>query len=406
MKLHETQAKVALDETRFRVILAGRRWGKTTLSVQEMIGEAIRGDDRNIVYIAPTLQAARDIAWRELQKQAGPAITKTNDSRLEMTLRTVEGGESRISLRGWEAVETLRGQKFHFIVIDEVASMRNFFEGWQEVLLPALTDTKGGALFISTPKGFNHFYDLYKQEGADWNSYHFTTYDNPHIDNEEIEKLKQSTTEDRFAQEYLADFRKQEGLVYKEFDKRNHVYEGEAPKPTEKLLFIDFGYIHPAVVLTCIVADGKYWIENEWYATEQTDIKIADYAAAIPGVNKVYPDPANKGGVQELRNRKLNVVDVLKGPGSIESGIQKVREMFLQRRLFINERCTNLIWEMENYIYDPNRPDKETPLKDNDHGPDALRYGLTMHVPANTRTRAELIRHHNKIRSRAKNPAF
>src|SRR3990167_7035651 len=113
-----------------------------------------------------------------------------------------------------------RGKKNDFIIPDEVASYRNFWTGWKEVLRPTLTDTQGEGLFLSTPKGYNHFYDLCNLEliDTDYKSFHYTTYDNPHIPVDEIEKAKKELTEDRFAQEYLADFRKTQGLVYKEFD--------------------------------------------------------------------------------------------------------------------------------------------------------------------------------------------
>ena len=115
IQLTPAQSKIALDTHRFRVINCGRRTGKTTLAVWEMVAKAIYGNDRNIVYVAPTYQQARDIAWQELKKVCQPAINKVNESRLEITLNTVKDGTSVIALRGWESIETLRGQKIHFI---------------------------------------------------------------------------------------------------------------------------------------------------------------------------------------------------------------------------------------------------------------------------------------------------
>lgn len=200
MNLHQAQSQIASDTHRFRVVNCGRRFGKTTLAVLEMVAKAVYGNDRMIAYIAPTYQQARDIAWQELKKICLPIANKINESRLEIIVNTVHGGTSTIMLRGWESIETLRGQKFHFIVVDEIASMRNWATNWQEVIRPTLTDFKGEALFISTPKGFNHFYDLYNQEhkDSDYKSFHFTTYDNTHIPFEEIEKAKKELTEDRF----------------------------------------------------------------------------------------------------------------------------------------------------------------------------------------------------------------
>ena len=146
-KLHKTQSEVAVDLHRFRVLLCGRRWGKTTLAIDTIKARASIADSR-IAYIAPTYQQARDIAWEQLKRECTEASQSINEARLE--IRLVNG--SLIILRGWESIETLRGQQFDLIVIDEVAMMRSFALLWQEVIRPTLTDTKGEALFISTPK--------------------------------------------------------------------------------------------------------------------------------------------------------------------------------------------------------------------------------------------------------------
>src|SRR3990167_10050214 len=140
MELTSPQKKIVLDKTRFRVVNCGRRFGKSTLAVLEMIGKAISKKDTTVAYLAPNYQQARDISWAMLKRYAQGAIANINESRLEITLKTVDGGLSQIILRGWESVETLRGQKFDFIVIDEVASMRNWWENWHEVVRPTLTD--------------------------------------------------------------------------------------------------------------------------------------------------------------------------------------------------------------------------------------------------------------------------
>ena len=118
LQLHNSQKIVALDPHRFRVLCCGRRWGKTTLAVDQMKGRATIPNSR-IAYIAPTFQQARDIAWAELKEGCRQAAETINESRLEIKL--ING--SFIVLRGWEAIETLRGQKFDLIVIDEVAMM-------------------------------------------------------------------------------------------------------------------------------------------------------------------------------------------------------------------------------------------------------------------------------------------
>ena len=356
-----------------------------------MIGKAVYKKGTRVAYIAPTYQQARDIAWQLLRNIARPVIKNVNESRLEITIITTDKGTSEIVLRGWESVETLRGQKFDFLVIDEIASMRNWWENWHEVLRPTLTDTRGEGLFISTPKGFNHWYDLYNLEAkdTDYKSFHFTSYDNPFLPVDELNKAKRELTEDRFAQEYMADFRKTEGLVYKEFNRSKHLFGDDEEKfvvnIVEVVAGVDFGHTNPAAVIKIIKDhDSNYWVTNEWYKTGQTDAQIAEYVAAC-GFNKVYPDPESAGGVQELKNRGVNVREVIKNKDSVRSGIQKVRELFLAGKLKIHQRCVNLIMELETYSYPEKqdmRNEPENPIKENDHALDALRYALMMQTTA------------------------
>src|SRR3990167_9899818 len=189
--LHPNQMTVAKNQNRFKVLNCGRRWGKTTLAVQMILLKSFAKPVK-IAYIAPTIQQARDIAFAMLKKELQPIVKDINESRLEFKVKTQDNEESLIFLRGWEAIETLRGQAFDFLILDEVASMRNFWIGWQEVLRPTLTDTKGKAMFISTPKGYNHFYDIFNFElkDTDYKSFHFTSYDNPFLLVDEINKAK------------------------------------------------------------------------------------------------------------------------------------------------------------------------------------------------------------------------
>lgn len=389
MILHQTQAKVAEDRHRFRVIDCGRRWGKTTLAVEEIKGKALYKPSR-IVYIAPTYQQARDIAWQLLVKELKPIIKKINESRLELEIMTKDNEQSFIFLRGWESIETLRGQSFDLIVIDEIASMRNFWSNWQEVIRPTLTDRKGEAIFISTPKGFNHFYDLFIQENEDkdYKSFHFTSYDNPFIPREELDKAKQELTEDRFAQEYMADFRKTQGLVYKEFDRDKHLFEeegfeGEEFVSVKKFGGLDFGTTNPAAAIEIKKdKDSNYWAREVLYKTQMTDAQIADYVAALKW-NECYPDPESATGKLELERRKVNVREVIKNKDSIRNGCNAVRELLKANRLFIHKDSKNLIWEFETYSYPERKADhneEENPIKENDHALDALRYALSMEI--------------------------
>ena len=391
--LTTAQSTIAKDTTRFRVVCCGRRGGKTTLAVEEMKGKALSKPSR-IAYIANTYQQARYIAWELLKKQLQPIIISANESRLEIKVRTIKGGESLIILRGWESVETLRGQAFDFIVIDEVAMMRNFWVNWQEVLRPTLTDTRGEVMFISTPSGYNHFYDLYNTALVDKNfrSFHFTSYDNPHIPRDEIDAAKGQMTAERFSQEYMAEFSKTTGLVYKEFNREKHLYEKLPQGEFELIAGIDFGYTNPAAVLHVFTNGEKYYVEDEWYKRGRTEAQIAEYVAGCK-FQAVYPDPESPSAIEELYKRGINIREVAKGKDSVVSGIQKVRERLLNNRLMINKRCLNLIYELETYSYkeDTDRNQPEKPIAENNHAVDALRYVIMVREGEMIRTPRDFV---------------
>lgn len=382
MKLTPAQAVIASDKHRFRVVNSGRRFGKTELAAWEMKAYAVFGTDRRIAYIAPTFQQARDIAWQTLKRICLDAIVNVNESRLELTLKNVKGGTSTIWLRGWEAIETLRGQRFDFIVIDEVAMMKNFWANWQEVIRPTLTDTVGHGLFISTPKGFNHWYDLYNLQAkdTDYKSFHYTSYDNPHVPPSELDKARGELTEDRFAQEYLADFRKTEGLVYKEFDRKLHVFDDKdvIKAVVMRHIGIDWGFTNPCAVLEVIEdKDRNFYVVSEYYQTGKTTEEILSYAGSLSG-NDYFPDPAEPDRIEEMRRKRMNVREVNK---DVTAGIDSVRRLFKNQKLFIHGSCMNLIWELETYSYKDGKQGlnaPEEPIKENDHACDALRYVLHM----------------------------
>lgn len=383
---------MASDLHRFRVLCCGRRWGKTTLAIDQMKACAVSKPVR-IAYIAPTLQQARDIAWEQLKNDCAQAAISIREApRLEIILPTQRGGESLIVLRGWEAVETLRGQSFDLIVIDEVAMMRNFWTNWQEVIRPTLTDRKGEVLFISTPKGFNHFYDLFNLQDtdSDYKSYHFPSSDNPFLPPEEIKKAESELTPERFAQEYMADFKKTEGLVYKEFDREKHLFT-DIPVGTgivERICGIDFGFTNPCAIPDILVdASDTWWLKSEYYETGRTDAQVAEYVSA-QRFNAVYPDPEAPAAIAELRKRGVNVRDVVKGKDSIENGIGAVRERLKAGKLKIHVSCVNTILEFETYSY-PDKKDlhneQEVPIDEDNHMMDAIRYPVMMRARRNAK---------------------
>ena len=381
MELHPKQIEVAKDKTRFRVLCWGRGTGKTQLAIEECIHVAIAKSNRRVVYIGPTIQQTRDVAWSRLRDRVLPILSDKNESRLEVIVKTQDGGTSQILLRGWEAIETLRGQELDFIVIDEVAFMRDFWNGWEKVLRPTLRMSQGGTMFISTPNGFNHFYDLYNSKDPLFKPFHATSYDNPFIAREEIESARASLPEDTFAQEYMADFRKVEGLVYKEFDSRHVIDKVPLEKIIAKRGCIDFGFTNPAAMYTVgRDGDANYYIYDEFYETGKLQDEL-NQQMSVRKLDSWYPDHAEADRLESMRRAGLRVNEISK---DVRAGIDTVQNLLKQNRLFIHKDCTNLIFEFNFYRWRPKTGSKidlnepEEPIKEHDHGLDAVRYALHM----------------------------
>ena len=394
MQLTQKQAEVIQNKSRFKVLNWGRRSGKTTLLAYEALGTALTINNAKITYYAQTRDDARDISWDIFKEVFGDAVLKTNETLLELTIANLKGGTSRVSLKGWEAVVTGnkgRGTENNLILCDEVAYCRGFLPFYEKVLEPTLLTTGGRTVFSSTPNGFNDFYELSNkaQRSPDWMYSHATSYDNPHNPATELDKLRTEKTPDRFAQEYMADFRKQEGLVYKEFSRVTHVFK-ELPNVEFVSTFggHDFGTTNPCASITIKKdRDARYWITDEWYKTGMTDAQQADYVQALKW-DKCYPDPESASGILEMKRRGINVREVVKNKDSVKNGINTIRELLMSNRLKIHESCTNLIWEFETYSYPekrPNRNEDENPIKENDHALDSIRYALSMDNVLTTR---------------------
>ena len=165
-------------------------------------------------------------------------------------------------------------------------------------------------------------------------------------------------------------------MVYKEFKRELHLTEQKPRTIVKTIVGIDFGHTNPAAVIPIeIDADNHYWIQDEWYKTQQTTEQIAQIALSYKS-RECYADPAEPDRIQTLNRLGLNCREVSK---DIVAGIDKVKELFKQGRIHINPKCVNLIWELETYHYPEKKPEqneKEVPVKENDHALDALRYCL------------------------------
>jgi len=203
---HDKQRIIHKSDARFRVVVAGRRFGKTTLAVNEIIKCALLNNGTLSFFVAPTYRQAKMIAWRMLMGLLPrDFIEKVNETELSVELIN----KSIISIKGADNEDSLRGVGVKFVVIDEFGCMPNARTVWGEVLRPMLADTKGRALFIGTPKGQNAFYDVYLKgiRGEDgFKSWKFETGDNPFIDKAEIAAMERELPPTMYEQEVKCSF--------------------------------------------------------------------------------------------------------------------------------------------------------------------------------------------------------
>ena len=323
------QQEVWNDETRFKIVAAGRRTGKSRLAAWMLILRALQTEKGHVFYVAPTQGQARDIMWQTLLELGNPVIVNSHINNLQLKL--VNG--ATISLKGADRPETMRGVSLRFLVLDEYADMKP--EVFEQILRPALADQKGDALFIGTPMGRNHFYDLYQygELGDDptYKTWHFTSYSNPLLDSEEIDVAKKSMSSYAFRQEFMASFEARGSEMFKEdwvkFAEPNKDEEGdyyisidlagfeEVNKKRTKNSNLD----ETAIAIVKVNTDG-WFVENiihgRWELSE-TARKIfevvRDYSPIRVGIEKGIARQAVMSPLTDLmkRNQRFFTVEEL-----------------------------------------------------------------------------------------------
>lgn len=312
------QTKVFEDPTRFKVVAAGRRTGKSRLAAWMLIINALQSDRGHVFYVAPTQGQARDIMWQTLLELGHDVITGSHINNLQLKL--VNG--ATITLKGADRPETMRGVSLKFLVMDEYADMKP--DVWEQVLRPALADQKGHAMFIGTPMGRNHFYELYKyaEIGDDetYSGWHFTSYDNPLLDPDEINVAKKSMSSYAFRQEFMASFE----AVGSEMFKEDWVHYGEAPEAGDYYIAIDLAGFEEvgkkrtksskldetAISVVKVGDNGDWHVENIVYGRwtlDETAMKIfqavRDYQPISVGIERGIAKQAVMSPLMDLQRK-------------------------------------------------------------------------------------------------------
>jgi hypothetical protein len=380
--LSKPQKQVLECDKRFRVLITGRRFGKTFLAVTELAKFA-RYPKKKVWYVAPTYRMAKDIVWFELVDKLTKHkwIKKTNNSDLSILLRN----GSQISLRGADNENSLRGVGLDFLVMDEFADVKE--HAWYEVLRPTLSDKNGSALFCGTPRGYGNWsYNLFTKEDNNWASFQFTTLDGGQVSANEIEQAKADLDERTFNQEYMASFVNYAGQIYYNFDRKENVIDKYETKTAEIHIGMDFNIDPMSAVVTEIQGDKIIIYDEIILYSSNTDEMVQEIKTRYSGKHIfIYPDPASKqrktsaGGTTDLsilKNAGFNMRVRNNHPlirDRINAVNTKLKNANGKRTLFIANNCKNVLKSIERQIY---KEGTSVPDKDNnyDHMNDALGY--------------------------------
>jgi len=266
------QQEVYADKTRFKVVAAGRRCGKSRMAAISLLIEGLKCPPGSaVLYVSPTMGQSRQIIWDLLLDLGREVIQGSHVNNLDITL--ING--ARIYVRGADRPDTLRGVSLTYAVLDEVADIKP--EAWEQVIRASLSDKVGRCLMIGTPKGRNWFYDMWNlgQDGTDedWKSWHFTTADNPLIDPKEIESAKKTLSSFAFKQEYMASFSNAGSNLFKE----EWVKYGTVPEHGSYFIAVDLAGFEDvakqaanakkrldesAICIVKVTDDGKWYVEE------------------------------------------------------------------------------------------------------------------------------------------------
>jgi len=375
---------VADDDNRFKVVCAGRRWGKSWLSIREMCKFASQ-PNKKVYYVAPTFRQAKTIIWDDLISKLSAVrwIKKINTT--ELTVKLKNG--STIALRSADNYESLRGISIDYLVMDECSDIE--VACWSEVLRPALADRKGHALFISTPKGYNWFYDLWAGAPTqdNWQSFQFTTLEGGNVPDEEVEAAKAELDPRTFEQEFLASFVNFSGVVYYAFERDRNVKELPAQLDIRDVLHVGIDF--NTQPMSAVVAN---WDGLTMHVIDEIEIRNSNTYELCDELSKRYPKnriiayPDASGANHKtaamntdhniLRQYNFVVKSARTNPPVIDR-IASVNTAFYNKtgetRLTVGPKCKSLIrcLDKQTYKEGTRQPDKSAGL---DHMPDALGY--------------------------------
>jgi phage terminase large subunit len=394
--LTKPQHKVSSSNKRFRVLISGRRFGKTYLCITEMMKYATKVK-KNIWYVAPTFKMAREIVWSKLKEilHSFNWIDNINESNLTITIKKTG---TKISLKGCENYDGLRGSGLDFLILDEFADIDE--KAWTEVLRASVSDTKGDVLMCGSPKGYGNWaYRMYLKgkEDKEWDSFQFTTLQGGMVTADEIEQAKQDIDIRTFRQEFEGTFENYAGAVYYNFHPVESVVEKQIDWTKPLHIGMDFNVDPMSACVGQIEKDKIYFLDEIIIYSSNTDEMVDEiknrYGTKIPIF--IYPDPASRqrktsaGGRTDLsilQNAGFKVKVKNKHPAirdRINAVNSKLKDSNGQRHIFVSKSCKTIVKGLQRQIYKENTniPDKEDGF---DHMNDAIGYMVDFLKPLTT----------------------
>lgn len=397
MPLSDPQKKICSSKARMRVAVTGRRFGKTHVAMRELARFASQNDNQQVWYVAPSYRMAKGIVWDQLKDKLKGLkwVESTNES--ELTLKLKNG--SKISLKGADSPDSLRGVGLNFIVLDEFQDLEP--KTWTEVLRPTLSDKNGHALFLGTPRGVGSWsHEMYsdavtKQE---WDGFTFTTLEGGNVPPEEVEQAKRDMDQRTFEQEYMASFTTYSGVVYYNFDRKESLMDCKGMDTREIHVGQDFNVGALSSAIAVVEGDVIYFVDEILLNSSSTEDTVEELKRRYPNSRIVmYPDSAGRqrktsaGGktdISILQNAGFKTLYNNNNPAirdRVNSVNAKLKNTHGQRKLFVDPKCKNIINSLEKMVYKPGTSivEKDGKL---DHLADAVGYLCDFLFPLRTET--------------------
>jgi phage terminase large subunit len=384
--LTNPQKKISSSQKRFRVLISGRRFGKTYLAIVEMMKYA-RLPNQRIWYVAPTLKMAKDICWSSLKEVLNQFnwIEDINETTLTITIRKTH---STISLKSADQPDSLRGTGLNFLVLDEFADITK--KTWFEVLRASVADTQGAVFMCGTPRGYGNWsYEMYLKgkQDKEWDSFQFTTLEGGMVAESEIEQARSDLDHRTFRQEFEGTFENYAGAIYYNFHPVESVVDKQIDWKKPLHIGMDFNVSPMSAAVAQIEKDKLFFVDEVVIYGSNTDEMCEEirnrYGTKLPIF--IYPDPASRqrktsaGGKTDLsilQNAGFQVKAKLRHTAvrdRINAVNSRLKDSKGVRHIFISKYCKTLIKGLQRQTYkeDTNIPNKEDGF---DHMNDALGY--------------------------------